>query len=50
MIERMRSYFYTPENQQLFLNEWRLIMLKDVVAVNPDKDLAQCLEIVIERL
>lgn len=50
MVERMRLYFHTPENHQLFLNEWRSIMLKDIVAANPDKDLAQCLEIVIERL
>jgi hypothetical protein len=50
MLDRMRAYFHTPENHQLFLNEWRTTMLKDVIASNPDKDLAQCLEIVIEKL
>lgn len=50
MIGKMKAYFYTPENHKLSLNEWRTTMLKDVVAANPDKDLAQCLEIVVERL
>jgi len=50
IVDRMRIYFHTPENHQLFLNEWRTTMLKDVIATNPDKNLAECLEIIIERL
>ena len=50
MVERVRGYFHTPENHQLFLNEWRSTMLRDIIVSNPDKDLAQCLEIVIEKL
>jgi len=50
MVTRMRTYFHTPENHQLFLNEWRTTMLKDIIATNPEKNLAECLEIVIERL
>lgn len=50
MVERMRAYFHTPENHQLFLHEWRTTMLKDIVTSNLDKTMSQCLEIVIERL
>ncbi|KAI1669266.1 hypothetical protein L13192_06725 [Pyrenophora tritici-repentis] len=34
----------------LFLNEWRTIMLKDVIASNPDKTIAQCLNLLIDKL
>ena len=50
MIDRIRAYFHTPENHQLFLNEWRTTMLTTIITSNPEKDLAQCLEIVIEKL
>ena len=50
MTQKLREYFHTAENHQLFLNEWRTLMLKDIITANPDKDLAQCLEIVINKL
>ncbi|KAK1912813.1 hypothetical protein P3342_004749 [Pyrenophora teres f. teres] len=50
IIKRLGEYFYTSENYQMFLSEWRTIMLKDVIANNPDKTLTQCLDIVIDKL
>ncbi|KAF1828306.1 hypothetical protein BDW02DRAFT_652134 [Decorospora gaudefroyi] len=47
MTQKLREYFHTAENNQLFLNEWRTLMLKDIITANPDKDLAQCLEIAV---
>jgi hypothetical protein len=39
MVAKTRKYFYTFENYQLYLNEWRSIMLKDVISANLKKDL-----------
>jgi hypothetical protein len=50
LCERIQTYFHTAENHQHFLNEWRAIMLRDIITTNPDKTLPQCLEITIERL
>ncbi len=50
MISRIRGYFHTPKNHQLLLNDWRTTLLTTVIASNPNKDLAQCLEIVITKL
>ncbi|KAF1350556.1 hypothetical protein EJ07DRAFT_169093 [Lizonia empirigonia] len=50
IIAKLGAYFHTTENYQLFLNEWRTIMLKDVIASNPDKTIAQCLNLLIDKL
>ncbi|KAF1357346.1 hypothetical protein EJ07DRAFT_128601, partial [Lizonia empirigonia] len=50
IVAKLSAYFHTTENHQMFLNEWRTIMLKKVIADNPDKTLPQCLEEVIEKL
>ncbi|CAE7020344.1 hypothetical protein PTTW11_03048 [Pyrenophora teres f. teres] len=50
IIKRLGEYFHTSENYQMFLSKWRTIMLKDVIANNPDKTLTQCLDIVIDKL
>ncbi|KAF7578000.1 hypothetical protein PtrM4_022400 [Pyrenophora tritici-repentis] len=50
IIKKLGEYFHTSENYQMFLSEWRTIMLKDVIANNPDKTLTQCLDIVIDKL
>jgi hypothetical protein len=50
MVARTRTYIHTPENYQLYLNEWRSTMLKDVIAANPERDIAWCLESVITKL
>ncbi|KAK1914262.1 hypothetical protein P3342_007508 [Pyrenophora teres f. teres] len=50
IIKRLGEYFHTSENYQMFLSEWRTIMLKDVIANNPDKTLTQCLDMVIDKL
>ena len=50
VIQRLGDYFHTSENYQMFLNEWRTIMLKDVIAEHPEKTTAQCLDMVIEKL
>jgi hypothetical protein len=39
MVTKTRAYFHTPENHQLYLSEWRTILLKDVIATNSDKNL-----------
>jgi DNA-binding PadR family transcriptional regulator len=39
MVQKIREYFHITENHQQYLNEWRTIMLRDVIAANPDKDL-----------
>jgi hypothetical protein len=38
MVAKTRKYFHTFENYQLYLNEWRSIMLKDVISANSKKD------------
>lgn len=40
VIGMLGDYFHTSKNFQLFLNEWRTIMLKDVIATNSKKTLA----------
>ena len=50
IIEKLRTYFHTPENYQMFLSEWRTLTLPNVIAQNPDKSTAQCLDIVIDKL
>jgi lysyl-tRNA synthetase class I len=50
ILAQLNAYFHTSENYQLFLNEWRTVMLKDVIASNHDKDLSQCLELLIDKL
>ena len=50
MVDKTRAYFNTLENHRLFLNDWRTIMLRDIVINNPDNDFSQRLEIVIQRL
>jgi hypothetical protein len=39
MVAKTRKYFYTPKNYQFYLNEWRSIMLKNVISANPKKNL-----------
>jgi hypothetical protein len=39
MVAKIRKYFHTPENYQIYLNEWRSIMLKNVISANSEKDL-----------
>jgi hypothetical protein len=50
MVAKTREYFHTSENYQLYLNEWRSIMLKDVISANSEKNLTWCLEFVITKL
>jgi hypothetical protein len=50
MVEKTREYFHTTENHQQYLNEWRTTMLRDVIAANFDKNLPQCLELLINKL
>jgi hypothetical protein len=50
MIAKTRLRFNSPEYYQLYLNEWRSLMLKDVAAANPDKNLLWCLKYVINKL
>jgi hypothetical protein len=38
MVAKTRKYFHTLENYQLYLNEWRSIMLKNVISANSEKD------------
>jgi hypothetical protein len=39
MIARTRKYFHITENYQLYFGEWRILMLKDVISANSDKNL-----------
>jgi hypothetical protein len=39
MVAKTRKYFHTSENYQLYLNEWRSIMLKNVISANSKKNL-----------
>jgi hypothetical protein len=39
MVAKIRMYFHTFRNYQLYLNEWRSIMLKDVIFANSEKNL-----------
>jgi hypothetical protein len=36
---KTRAFFHTTKNHQMYLNEWRTTMLKNVIATNPDKNL-----------
>jgi len=50
MIIETKKFFHTPENEQMYLNEWRSTTYKEVIRANPDKDLAQCLTILLDKL
>jgi hypothetical protein len=50
MVQKTRKYFHTTENHQQYFKEWRTTMLRDVIAANPDKNLPQCLELLINKL
>ncbi|KAI0997170.1 hypothetical protein K3495_g11017 [Podosphaera aphanis] len=50
MIEKTRSYFHTSENYQAYLMEWRSTMLKSTIEANPERNISECLEMVIVKL
>jgi hypothetical protein len=50
MIEKTRAYFHTFETYQMHVNEWQKMILRNVIANNPQKNVAQCLNIIIEKL
>jgi hypothetical protein len=50
MIRRTRDFFHTTENHQLYLQEWRSTTFHNVITQNPDKDLSQNLELLIDKL
>ena len=50
MVTRTKEFFHTVENRQLYLQEWRSTTLLRVIQGNPDKDLSQCLEVVVDKL
>ncbi|KAI0997435.1 hypothetical protein K3495_g10751 [Podosphaera aphanis] len=50
MVNKTRAYFHTPENYQAYLMEWRSTMLKSVIEANPEKNMSECLELVIDKL
>jgi hypothetical protein len=39
MVACTYTYFYTPKNYQLYINEWKSTVLKDVIAANPEKNI-----------
>jgi hypothetical protein len=47
---KTRAFFHTTENHQMYLNEWRTTMLKNVIATNSDKNLVQYLKLLFTRL
>jgi hypothetical protein len=49
MIEKTRAYFHISEIYQMHVNEWQKIILRNVMANNPQKNVAQCLNIIIEK-
>jgi hypothetical protein len=50
MVEKTRAYFHTSKIYQMHVNEWQKMVLKDVIASNPQKNVAQYLDIIIEKL
>ncbi|KAI0997263.1 hypothetical protein K3495_g10924 [Podosphaera aphanis] len=50
MVKKTRSYFHTPENYQAYLMKWRSTMLKGMIEANPEKNMSECLELVIVKL
>ena len=50
MIRRTKGFFHTTENHQLYLQEWRSTTFRNIIAQNPDKDLSQNLELLIDKL
>lgn len=50
MVSQTKAFFHTSENRQLYLQEWRATTLLSTIQGNIDKDLSQCLEIVIDKL
>ncbi|KAI1006566.1 hypothetical protein K3495_g1657 [Podosphaera aphanis] len=50
MANKTRSYFHTPEKYQAYLMEWRSTMLKSVIKANTEKNMSECLEMVIDKL
>jgi hypothetical protein len=50
MVRQTKEFFHTVENRQLYLQEWRSTTYQRVIQSNPEKDLSQCLEIVIDKL
>ena len=50
MVQKTKDFFHTVENHQLYLTEWRATTLQRVISQNPDKDLSQCLELLIDKL
>ena len=50
MIQRTKGFFRTTENHQLYLQEWRSTTFHNIIAQNPEKDLSQNLELLIDKL
>ena len=50
MIRRVKAFFHTTENLQLYLQEWRSTTLRSIIMQNPDNDLSQNLELLIDKL
>jgi hypothetical protein len=50
MIGRTKAFFHTTENHQLYLQEWRATTFSYIIEKNPDNDLSQNLELLIDKL
>jgi hypothetical protein len=49
MVAKTKKYFHIFEKHLLYFTEWRIVMLKDVMAANFEKDISWCLEYVIGK-
>lgn len=50
MIDKKRSYFHTPEYFQAYLMDWQSTLLLSTIEAHPEKNLSECLEMVIDKL
>lgn len=50
MINRTRAFFHSTEDRQIYLQEWRSTTFARTIKENPDKDLSQCFDILVNKL
>ena len=50
MLDKLRTYFNTPQAHQMYLSEWHDTTLRKVTTTYPDKGPQECLEIVINKM
>jgi hypothetical protein len=50
MVRRVKGFVHTTENHQLYLQEWRSTTFRRIIKNNPDNDLSQNLELLIDKL